>query len=385
MPGNKIIKKYQEEKENQVLAAVKKYPLYSLDKLKKELPDISRHSIQNILEDKHLSTVADRLNFANKKDINPIEEANVQVINSPVIEKIEGNKTIKFSLPNPLTKISLLPRRAVKISLALIFIAIIFWQGIAFVFAQTPAITIDQPTESFRNEGQKLFVRGKVTPSASKVTVNGTVLALNGDGSFTGTVDIPMGQSILKFEANYHFKKAQFVRIINRVLTKEEIEAQSLEEAKKKEQVIDKVAELDRGVNDILAAKTANKGQVKIINNHVKTEGGFSSVVGEVTNLGQKDVSWVMITANFYNQNGAIVDTKYGFATGFGEVIKPQGTAKFETQATNKIFDYYNLSVGWEEGAVAGVSTGATEATPSTKASPTPKPTPSPTSAAGLQ
>ena len=116
-------------------------------------------------------------------------------------------------------------------------------------------------------------------------------------------------------------------------------------------------SELERKVNDLLAAKNANgveENSVRIFNNQVQDELGFYSVTGEVMNQSGQNVSWVMITATFYDANGQTVDTKYGFATDFNQVIEPGELADFTTQTTKKDFDHYSLDLSWESGEVAG-------------------------------
>ncbi|MFH0863534.1 MAG: FxLYD domain-containing protein [Candidatus Gottesmanbacteria bacterium] len=390
MTDDGVIKNYQNDEESLILDTVKKYPLYSVDKLANLLPNFSRHKIQNVLENNHLSTVAERLAFTNQKPPSSTNKLASLIANLFPKKKIAlteiksqtvlptGNQPEKFVFPVRRLVIKGGLIKAVGLLVVLLFV---FWQAGLIIVAKAPAMIIDQPIEGFKNEGQKLFVKGKVTPAGASVTVNGHPMALNGDGSFTGTTDIPQGESILKFEATYLWKKSQLVRLVNRLLTKEELELEAKAEAHKKQQAIDKVAQLDQSVNDILAAKNANSGLVKIINNHIQDNEGFSTVVGEVTNLSQKDVSWVMITANFFDQNGTIIDTKYGFATDFTQIMKPKTTAKFETQATNKTFSYYKLSVTWEEGNVAGVSVKTEEAKQATApavALPTPLISPKP-------
>jgi hypothetical protein len=80
-----------------------------------------------------------------------------------------------------------------------------------------------------------------------------------------------------------------------------------------------------------------------------------------------------MITAKFLDQADKIVDTKFGFATDFDETLEPDQRADFQTQPTQREFDYYNLEISWEEVKVAGESTESAslekdkEATESTK------------------
>ena len=68
-----------------------------------------------------------------------------------------------------------------------------------------------------------------------------------------------------------------------------------------------------------------------------------------------------MITARFLDQAGKVVDTKYGFATDYDEVLRPKEEAEFETQVTLKEFDHYTLELSWEEESVAGVATESAE------------------------
>lgn len=368
MFNKQTVKDYQSKKEYLVLSMVKKYPLYSLDKLAEELPGISRHSMQRILEKNGLSTVEKRLAFSTVKKhefLPPVERVKGEL--GFFRQKLFNFERLKEMFERPQEK----PRpkwRLARNLLILTVLVLIFWQGLSFVFAKPPDISLEQPTTDFINEGEKLFVIGKVSPKNSQVTVNGNQVSLNGDGSFTVVVSIPMGESILEVEAINKKRKAKVLRMVKRILSEEELQARQEEEANKKLEIADKAAVLERTVNDLMAAKNAamnpeegTKGFLRILNNHIKKELGFSSVVGEVANLGEQSVSWVMITANFYNQEGGRVDVKRGFATDFGEVIKPKETAQFETQTTTKEFDYYSLELSWEEGTVAGIATEAAE------------------------
>lgn len=351
------------------MSMVKEYPLYSVNKLTEELPDISRHSIQRILEKHDLSTVEKRLDFAAEKEVGfllLVERFKVTTLG------FLRQKQFSFErLKKLLGKFQEKPRSRWRLAgiLAIFFgLVLIFWQGASFILAKPPDISLDQPEIGFVNEGERLFISGKVIPASSQVTVNGNEVSLNGDGSFTAVINIPLGESSLEIEAVNKKKEGKVLRLVKRVPTQEEIQAREEEEAKKKLEAADKAAELDRTVNDLLAAKNASgsKGFLRVLNNHVKEEAGFQSVVGEVFNFGQKEVSWVMIAVKFLNQSGGVVDTKYGFATGFEEILKPGEGNEFETQPTKKEFDHYSLELSWEEGVVAGAVTEAEkEATPS--------------------
>lgn len=359
-----MVKDYQGKREYLVLSLVKKYPLYSLNKLVEELPGMSRHSVQRILEKNNLSTVEKRLAFSAEQKSGL----------SAAFEKVKrGLSFFEYKGLNlaELTRLSkrfqVEPRlswRLVRNLAILTSLVFLFWQGIGFILAKPPEIRLEQPRMGFVNEGEKLFVIGKVVPKGSRVMVNGEEVSLNGDGSFTAVVNVPMGESILEVGAVRKRKQAKVLRLVKRVPTEEELQAQRQEEAVKKQEAADRAAELERTVNDLIAAKQAvmkpGSGQealLRVLNNKVKKEAGFARVVGEVVNLGSEPVSWVMITARFFDQTGEGVDTKYGFATDFEELLALGEKASFETQATLKEFDHYSLEVSWERAEVAGVAT----------------------------
>lgn len=348
-----MVKDYQENREYLVLSLVKKYPLYSLDKLVKELPGISRHSIQRILEKNDLSTVEKRLRLNSSKSFSFKELLKLKLpqisIKSEWLGLIVGK--VKDLYPS---------KGRILIGLFIsLFAIVILGYIVRGVTAKAPEITLDQPSDPVTTtKGEKFFVSGKVLPRNSRVTINGSEVALNGNGSFTAVVKVPMGDSTLEVQAESRGKKAQLLRLVSRELTEEELRAQAEEKSVKKKEAVDKAAELERTVNDLLAAKNAGKkGALKVINNHFKEEAGFYRVVGEVVNLGKETVGWVMVTANFYNQAGGIIETKYGFATDFGQVIKPGEKAFFETQTTTKEFFNYSLDLSWEPVVVAGEAT----------------------------
>jgi len=360
-----MVKDYQNTREYLILSMVKKYPLYSLNKLSGELPGISRHSIQRILEKNNLSTIEKRLNFVNS----PKDRGERPVL---FFEKLRTFTPFLFrqerfnldNLKGLIKKLGEGPHlswKLAKIPTILMATFFIFWVTRNFFLTKPPEIILDQPSVGAVKEGERLFVSGKVFPKESKVTVNGNEVALNGDGSFTAVVNIPSGESILKIEASKRRKKSQILRLVSRAPTEKEIRAKGEEETRNKREAADKVAALERTVNDLLAAKNANTSILRILDNHVKEEAGFFTVVGEVLNMGKEDVSWVMVTAKFSNQGGSLVETKYGFATDFGQVIKPGEKANFETQATTKEFDHYSLELSWEKGEVVGVATKAAE------------------------
>lgn len=349
MFGTKRVTDYHSEREKRVLGMVKQYPLYSLNKLAQLLPDISRHSLQNILEKHDLSTIEKRMFFGetNKKLI-------FKILGFIKYDYLSFFKSLKVNLSG----------RQRLILLVFSLTGIFLFSVVSIVFANAPEIYLEKLNDqNVINMGEKLFISGKVVPKNAKVMINGKGVALNGNGSFTAIVNLPMGESELQIEAFNFTKQAKLVRLVNRVPTEGELQTIKQEEADNKKKAIDKSAELDRTVNDLLAAKNVGgKGELKIYNNHLQENAGFTQIVGEVANLGKVPARWVTITAIFYNQAGVVIDTKYGFAVGMDKVINPDETVSFETQATTKPFDRYTLDLTWEPvGAVGGVATKSSE------------------------
>jgi hypothetical protein len=358
----KPIKDYPGSRETLVLDMVRKYPVYSLDKIAAQLPGISRHSIQRILEKNNLSTVEKRLEFIH----------HTSTEKTHFLGNLKGRLHFGGVSPRPRELWGKIEQRfrsqpkvkwqLTKLSLLFLLVGLPFLLIKGYYSIEPPKITIDQPEGNNVSGGENLFIKGKVLPVGSRITVNENPVSLNGDGTFTAVVKVPTGESTLKLEAFYRGKRSELVRLISREPTQEELQALQDEEDRKRKEAIDRVATLERSVNDILAAKNANtekKGILKVVNSQLKEESGFFNIQGEVANVGNQDVGWVMVTATFYNKDSATVDTKYGFATDFNQAIKPGQIAKFETQATNKTFDHYGLDLTWEEPTVAGVATQA--------------------------
>ena len=377
-----------------ILSTIKQNPLFSVDKLNEFLPQFSRHFIQKFLEENQLSTVAKRLAFANELPPEPLAQPSEVEVSTPVPKLTpEPGPTVKVETPVQVSSSSLstetpsesspeikqgrLKRLAFRMpnlnlsgfkfnfaprfsrrlvpayGLAVVLLVGLGW-GVNFFKPETPEIKLDKPDVDFVQEGDNLFVAGRVEPNDSKVTVNSREVSLNGDGTFTAVVTIPMGESILKVEATRWAKSSQLLRLVKREPTEEESLALKEEETKKKLAAANKAAEVDRKVADLMAAKEATvlgaqQSFLKIINNQVREEEGFYSVVGEVVNYSDEPVRWVMITARFLDQNESLVDTKYGFATDFEEVIPPGESSEFITQPTQKRFEQYQLEISWDD------------------------------------
>lgn len=337
-----MVKDYQ-NKEKLVLEAVEKFPLYSLNNLQKELPMVSRTSIQRILEKNDLSTVPKRLEFA-KERVRLKQKDN----SLNLLEKII-TITSNVKIHTRLKKEPDFRKRFIKFSSAGIMVGLLFTNGAGFLFAQDPEIYLKQPGDEIsKSVGEKIYVLGKVLPKDSVVTVNGEKTFKNGDGTFTAVIEVPAGESTLKIEAYNKLRKSELLKLVSRKKTQEELDKEKKEEAEEKQKTVDKSTQVDRQINDLLAVKNisdANLG-IKILNNKIKEEMGLFRVVGEISNAGSMDLEYVMITARFLDKQGIELDSKFGFAN-MGKKIKPGETFNFETQSTAKAFDSYRLDVDW--------------------------------------
>lgn len=363
-----MVKDYQNDKKEAVLSLVKKYPLYSINKLSQEFPHISRRSIQRILEENNLSTVAKRLAFTGLVGKEPVLDAVSQSVEKILEPKFK--KLPKFLKLNSLASvISVYGRKLMNKTLLrkinkryfIVFTGIVFIILVlsATVFADTPEITINEPSKNTEISSEKLFISGKVNPKGSLVVVNGKKALLNGNGGFTGVIKLPAGENELKVEASYMGKKSQVVMLVKRNKTKEELLLEEKAQDVKKKEFMDKSAKLEQAINDILAVRNVTedkKKNVKILNNHIKEEFETFRIEGEVMNVGDIELNSLMITAMFLDTNGGVVDTKYGIVN-MGKPIKPKERASFETQGTVKKFDAYKLDIDWLDLDVAGIAT----------------------------
>lgn len=364
-----MVRNYPNEATDLVLNTVKEYPLYSLDKLAQEVPGLSRHAIQRILEKNNLSRIEQRLHYASGgKSLNIFRPSFAAVDFNKLAGELFRLKKYFREPPEPLRRVAAVFDKVSgrfgrgKVFGGIFLVVVFGYLGIRYGFARSPAIILDQPEAGEVYQGPKVFVGGRVIPSGSRVTINNEPVALNGDGSFTAIISVPSGQSQVKVAAINLGRKSEVVRLVSRQITPEEIQEKENQEASAKMEAADRAAEIEKKVNDLLAAKNANasrEGGLRILNNRLEEEAGFTSVVGEVANLGNKEVSWVMVTATFYDRAGGAVDTKYGFATDFSQVIRSGEKADFRTQTTTQPFDRYSLSISWEEGNVAGAATEA--------------------------
>lgn len=81
---------------------------------------------------------------------------------------------------------------------------------------------------------------------------------------------------------------------------------------------------------------------------------GYYRVVGEVENIGDKNIRYLLVNATFYNAGGIVIATRSSYA--MLDVLSIGRKAPFEIVLPNKTtsasVDRYNLSVSWEEYSV---------------------------------
>lgn len=326
----------------QILEAVRNYPTYSVDKLQKILPDIKRNKIQKILEKKGLSRIEERLEFSGSRKVKLKDFVKVKRVRLNT-EGVKAFFAYFFQALRSLGARLSLKTAIVVFTVFLFFV--IFNLAKSLITTQAPIISLEEPAPKAQVQASRVFVRGKVTPVGSRVTVNGKQVALNGDGSFTAISDLLVGENVLEIRANYLFKKAEILRMVVRELTDEERQTKLEEEERRRA-----LSEIEKEATGILAAQATNEdAAIRITTNSLVKEGGYTKVVGEVSNFGETDVSFVQVKAAFISEKGEVLDTKTGLATDFGEVLEPGREAKFETMPTKTDFYHYQLTVEWEE------------------------------------
>jgi hypothetical protein len=346
---------YVDASDKIVLDLIKKYPIYSVEQLHQRLPLISREKIQAILEKNHLSRIDQRFEYA--REVKGEERITLSQAKkpSPKMEEFR-NRLVRLRQywqnrqPGGLGKTL---KTILLIGGWLTAGGIFIYSGINQLKAdKVPYIELQTPENNQILKGEGLFVSGKVMPVGVVVTINDQAAYLNGDGSFTALVKLPEGQSVLKVKAVKGHQVAEVIRLVERQLTKDEIQA-------KQKQTEEKQARLNNTVNDILAAAKVNDNQknLKVINNRLVKEGDFTRIVGEVVNHSTLPVNGVTITAYFWDQSGNIIDTKYGFTQKLQADLMPEETATFETQPTLLSFTNYRLEINYNEGLVAGTAT----------------------------
>lgn len=220
----------------------------------------------------------------------------------------------------------------------------------AYLNITTPTISLVVPKENDVAYNNDLYIRGVVLPSGSKVLINGQPVSLNGDGTFTAVVKISEGQNVLKVAAENGRKHAEFLRLIRRELSEDEKRIKQEADAKEAAELKAKTLSKDQEIAQVQAAYTQREAKkVRVIEHALKEERGIKRVIGKLVNDTDNPAYWVKVTAAFLDKQGGKIEEKLAFVTSFDKFLKPGEEAPFETQASEKTFDHYQLDVSWEK------------------------------------
>jgi hypothetical protein len=97
-------------------------------------------------------------------------------------------------------------------------------------------LVIKSPSESLTVTKDSVEVKGKVTPANAKVTVNGQDITTDGDGSFTSSFHLNVGENYIQISAEKGSEDAKTSRTVTRKLSEKEIAAQKAAEEKAKKE-----------------------------------------------------------------------------------------------------------------------------------------------------
>ena len=91
-------------------------------------------------------------------------------------------------------------------------------------------------------------------------------------------------------------------------------------------------------------------GKVEVKSHTPKNEYGYPSIVGEVVNNTGQPVSFVKVTATFYDAAGKVVATNFTYAGDTaGTPLQPGATTPFEiTDSSKSNYSNYKLDVTWQ-------------------------------------
>lgn len=91
-------------------------------------------------------------------------------------------------------------------------------------------------------------------------------------------------------------------------------------------------------------------GKVEVKSNSKKVQYGYPKIIGEVINNTTNSVTFVKVTATFYDSKGQVVGTNFTYAGDTGSTpLASQATAPFEVTGDSGLtFDTYKLDVTWQ-------------------------------------
>lgn len=94
-----------------------------------------------------------------------------------------------------------------------------------------------------------------------------------------------------------------------------------------------------------------SQGKVEVKSEQQKKVYGYEGIVGEVVNNTNRGVSYVKVTATFYDKDGKVTGTSFTYAGDTaGTPLLVSATAPFEIISMEKdlVIDHYKLDVNWQ-------------------------------------
>lgn len=100
--------------------------------------------------------------------------------------------------------------------------------------------------------------------------------------------------------------------------------------------------------NSTVNSENTPKAKVEVVTHSVQsTDFGSKYIVGEVINNGEKEASFVKVTATLYDKEGAVVGTEFTYAGDTSSTaLQPQMKVPFKIYV-DSTFDNYKLDITW--------------------------------------
>lgn len=91
------------------------------------------------------------------------------------------------------------------------------------------------------------------------------------------------------------------------------------------------------------------EGKVEVKSDTLKTLYGYKHIVGEVVNNTAGDVTFVQVTATYYDKEGKVTGTSFTYAGTADTPMAVSATAPFDIASldTSLVVDHYKLDVTW--------------------------------------
>lgn len=101
--------------------------------------------------------------------------------------------------------------------------------------------------------------------------------------------------------------------------------------------------------NSLPIKEQKDLGKIEVKSHTKKVNYGYPEIVGEVVNNMTKSVTFVKVTATFYDAAGTVVGTSFTYAGDTSSVpLEPEKTSPFEISGDKGLtFDSYKLDVSW--------------------------------------